>query len=110
MKVAEDGDLVAVDVIKQGARSLAFIITTCAEVLAMQDEPYRIAATGGLVSRGGWYFDLTQQAISEKHSQATMVQPKFEPAVGAVLLGLKELDIEWDKSVVDNMETSNSKL
>ena len=110
MKVAEDGDPVAVDIIKEGARSLALIITTCAEVLGMQDEPYRIAATGGLVSSGGWYFDLTQQEVSEKHPQATMVKPKFEPAVGAVLLGLKELGIEWDKSVVNNMETSNSKL
>ena len=110
MKVAQAGDPVAVQVIEQGARSLALIITTCAEVLDMHKEPYRIAATGGLVSSGGWYFDLVQQGVREKHPKATMVKPKFEPAIGAVLLALDELGIEWDQNVVKNMEVSCAKL
>ncbi len=61
---------------------------------------------GGLVSRGGWYFDLIQEELSKKHLDVTMVQPKFEPAVGAVLIGLAELGIKWDKDVVKSMEES----
>lgn len=106
MKVAEQGDPVAVEVIKEGARSIAHIIATCAEVLNMQDEPYRIAATGGLVSRGGWYFDLVQQYLNERHAKAVLVTPKFAPAVGAALIGLAELDVEWDAKVVKNLEQS----
>ena len=110
MKAAEDGDAVAVEIVKEGAISLALIITTCAEVLDMHNEPYRIAATGGLVSNGGWYFDLVQQGVREKHTKATLVKPKFEPAIGAALLALNELDIEWDKNLVDNMDASCAKL
>jgi len=106
MKVAEDGDAVAIEVVKEGAQSLSLIITTCAEVLGMDNEPYRVAATGGLVSRGGWYFDLVQQGIKEKHPSAVMVKPRFEPGIGAALIGLGELGIEWDESVVKNIESS----
>lgn len=110
MKVAQAGDPVAVEIIEEGARSLAFIITTCADVLDMQDEPYKIAATGGLVSKGGWYFDLVQQGVRQKHAKATLVKPKFEPAVGAALIGLAEIGIEWDESLVSNMEKSCAEL
>ena len=63
-----------------------------------------------LVSSGGWYFELVQQGVREKHPDATMVKPKFEPDIGAVLLALDELGIEWDQNVVKNMEVSCAKL
>jgi len=112
MKVADEGkgDPVAVEVIKEGARSLGLIITTCAEVLGLDKAPYRVAATGGLVSSGGWYFDLVQQAIRAKHPKATLVKPRFEPAIGAALLGLMELGVKWDDTVVKNIESSLKKL
>ncbi len=110
MKVALDGDPVAVEVIKDGARQLAIIISTCAEVLGLHTGPYRIAATGGLVSTGGWYHDLVQEYLNEKHPDAKLVLPKFEPGIGAIFLGLIELGIEWDDQVINNTEASLKKL
>ena len=106
MKVAQQNDPVAVEVIKQGAKSIALIISTCAEVLQMHQEPYRVAATGGLVSSGGWYFDLSQEELAKTHPNAKMVTPRFEPAIGAGLIGLAELGIKWDDALVKNLETS----
>ena len=101
---------VATQIIEDGAEQIALILTTCAEQLGMQNDPYKIAATGGLVSRGGWYFDLIQTGVQKKHPQATMVTPKFEPCVGAVLLALKELGVEWDAALIENMENSLKKI
>ena len=110
MKTAEQGDPVAVEVIREAANQIAHIITTCAEVLNMHTEPYRVAATGGLVCRGGWYFDLIQESIHQRHPDATMVLPKFEPALGAALIALMELGIEWSSQLVENMETSINRI
>jgi N-acetylglucosamine kinase-like BadF-type ATPase len=105
MKVAEEGDEVAREVIEEGARQLAHIICTCAEVLDLHTGHYDVAATGGLVSRGGWYFDLVQAGIAARHD-ATLVQPKFEPVIGACLIGLRELGIERTPEVVSACEKS----
>jgi len=110
MESALDGDQVAQEVIKEGAKQIGIFLTTCAEQLGMQDEPYKIAATGGLVSSGGWYFDLIQAAVQEKHPKARLVQPKFEPCVGAVLLALKELNIQWDPALIENVEKSHKRI
>lgn len=109
MKLALAGDKVAQDVVKEGAAQLTHAICTCAEVLNMQDEPYEVAATGGLVSSGGWYFDLIQEGIAKRHKGAKLVKPKFEPALGATLIALSEIGVAWDKSVIDNMTASLKK-
>ena len=104
METALEGDEVAIEVVREGARQIGIFLTACADQLGMADEPYRIAATGGLVSSGGWYFDLVQENVRKKHPKATLVKPKFEPCVGSVLLALKEIGIEWNDKLVTNME------
>ena len=103
METALAGDEVAREVVIEGARQIGHIITTCAEVLGLHEAPYRVAATGGLVSRGGWYFDLIQGFIREKH-RATLVKPRFEPVVGACLIGLRELKLEHTEELIANLE------
>lgn len=105
METALEGDEVAREVVIEGARQIAHIITTCAEVLGLHTKPYKVAATGGLVSKGGWYFDLVQQFVREKHD-ATLVLPKFEPVIGACLIGLRELGFERTEEVIRNLERS----
>ena len=106
MQTAKEGDTVAIGVVKEGARQLALLLTTCAKVLDMQNEPYKIAATGGLVSKGGWYFDLIEEGVHKEHPQTKMFLPRFEPAVGAFLIGMQELGIEWTPEIVGNMENT----
>jgi len=103
METALEGDEVAREVVIEGAHQIAHIITTCAEVLGLHKRPYQVAATGGLVSRGGWYYDLIQQFIREKHD-AMLVRPKFEPVIGACLIGVRELGLSRTGEVVGHVE------
>jgi N-acetylglucosamine kinase-like BadF-type ATPase len=106
MKTADDGDPVARAIITDCSRQLALCITACAEWLHMEHEPYRIAATGGLVSRGGPFFEMVRWEIKQSHPQAELVIPKFEPVLGAALIGLAELGVAWDAKVIANLEES----
>ena len=108
MKAAEEGDKVAKRIFTDGARHIALIITRCAEVLGLHRKPYSVAATGGLVSRGGAYFNLIQKFIKESH-KATLVIPRFDPVIGACLIGLRELTIERTDQVVKNVELTAPK-
>ena len=42
--------------------------------------------------------------------KARLVSARYEPVVGAVLLGLEELEVELDTKVGHNVETSSRKL
>lgn len=106
MKCADDGDPVARAIITDCSRQLALCITACAEWLHMEHEPYRVAATGGLVSRGGPFFEMVRWEIKQKHPQAELVLPKFEPVIGAALIGLAELGVAWDDKIIANLKES----
>ena len=103
LQAAAEGDKVAREIVTEGARHIAYIITTCAKVLRLHKHPYKVAATGGLVSRGGRYFKLVQRFVREEHD-ATLVIPAFEPVVGACLIGLRELKIPRTEELVRNVE------
>ena len=106
MQTADDGDAVAKGIIQNCAEQLALLITTAARVLGMDKDPYRVAATGGLVSRGGPFFEMVRADIKKTHGQAELEKPKFEPVIGAALIGLQELGIAWDAGVVRNLDES----
>ena len=104
MKTALDGDPVAVKVIEEGADQIAHLLATCARVLGMEKDPYRIAATGGLVEDKGWYYQLVEARLAKIHPQAKLVLPKFPPVIGAALIALDEIGVEWTDKVVANLE------
>jgi len=106
MRTADQGDPVAKSIIRNCAEQLALLITTAARVLGMDKDSYRVAATGGLVSRGGPFFEMVRADIRKTHRQAELETPKFEPVIGAALIGLQELGIAWDAGVVSNLEES----
>ena len=105
-QTAEEGDAVAKGIIQNCGEQLALLITTAARVLGMDKDPYRVAATGGLVSRGGPFFEMVRAEIKRTHPQGELETPKFEPVIGAALIGLQELGIAWDAGLVRNLEES----
>jgi len=106
MQTAEEGDAVAQGIIQNCAEQLALLITAAARVLEMDKEPYGVAATGGLVNKGGPFFEMVRAEIKKAHPQAELIVPKYEPVIGAALIGLLEIGIPWDAEVKKNLEES----
>jgi N-acetylglucosamine kinase len=104
MDAARRGDRVSKGIVEQGAEQIVHLLVTCAKVLGMQRSAYRVAATGGLVERGGWYFDLVRRGLRRQHAKADLVLPRFEPGIGAALIALDVIGVKWTEAVVANLQ------
>lgn len=107
-KAADQGDTVAIQVMRDGAAQIAHFLTTCANNLRMGSQPYKIASSNsGLVTGSDYrYFKLIQEELAKVHPLAELVKPRFEPVIGAGLIALDLIDVEWTDAVVANLEAT----
>lgn len=110
-EAAEAGDRVARRIMREGAEQVAYLLATCAENLRMGEAGYRVAATGGLVADPrSRYFKMIRRALRRIHPRARLVPPRFEPVVGAALIALAELGVEWTPALIRRVEASGQAL
>lgn len=104
---AEEGDKVALQVMRECACQIAFFLATCANNLKMGKTGYKVAATGGLVADPkSRYFKMISQELRKIHPKAKLVPPRFEPVVGAALIALDEIGVRWTSTLIRNIESS----
>jgi N-acetylglucosamine kinase-like BadF-type ATPase len=109
MKCAADGDRVSRDIVKRGADQIVHLLATCAKELGMQRGGYRVAATGGLVEKGGTYFDLVRKGLKKVHPKSDLVIPRFEPVIGAALIALDVVGVKWTEELLQTVEKSSKR-
>ncbi len=109
LATAEPPDMVMKQIVDEGAEHLADILATCAEVLGLHTGPYKVAATGSLVTKVPYYFNQVETRLQERHSQAKMVLPRFSPAVGAALIALDLIGIEWSEDLFARTDATAGK-
>ncbi|MEW6755457.1 MAG: BadF/BadG/BcrA/BcrD ATPase family protein [Candidatus Latescibacterota bacterium] len=107
-EAADQGDAVARQVLRDGAVQIAHFLATCADNLGMGKTGYRVAsANSGLVTGSNYrYFKMIRQELRKVHPKAELVKPRFEPVIGAGLIALDEIGVEWTPAVVRNIEES----
>lgn len=111
-KAATKGDKVALQIMKDCADQVALFLATCANNLKMGRKEYKVAApVSGLIANANYrYFKMIDHALRKIHPKAKLVKPKFEPVIGAVLIALDEIGVEWTPSLVKNLQTSWRKI
>ncbi len=109
LATATPPDEVCKQIVHEGAAEIAHLLATCAEVLGLHTGGYKVAATGSLVTKVPYYFNLVQTLLHQKHPHATLVLPRFSPGVGAALIALDLIGVPWNESVVANIEASAPK-
>ena len=109
LATADPPDEVMRDIVHEGAEQLAHILAVCAEALSLHTGPYKVAATGSLVTRVPYYFNGVQTALRKRHAGAEMVLPRFSPGVGAVLIALQEIGVEWNEELFANTDATAAK-
>lgn len=105
-EAADQGDKVAKQVLKDGAVQIAHFLATCASNLGMGKAGYRVAsANSGLVTGSDYrYFKMIRKELRKVHPKAELVKPRFEPVIGAGLIALDEIGVEWTPQLVRNIE------
>jgi len=109
LATADPPDEVMRDIVHEGAEHLAHILAVCAEALSLHTGPYKVAATGSLVTEVPYYFNGVQTVLHKRHAGAEMVLPRFSPGVGAVLIALQEIGVEWSEGLFANTDATAAK-
>ena len=103
---ADNGDKVALQIMRDCATEIADILTTCANNLNMSKTSYKIAApSGGLIAASNYrYSKMISRQIKKIHPLAKLVRPKFEPVIGAALIALDTINIPWTPSLIKTLK------
>jgi N-acetylglucosamine kinase-like BadF-type ATPase len=110
-QAAYDSDVVACKILRDFGRGLAELVTAGLRRFEMTGLDSEVVLSGSIFKGPGTL--VYEVILSELHMvapRARLVNARYEPVVGAYLLGLEELDIPVDQRVMSNIEKSAMKL
>jgi len=90
-EAADEGDAVAKRILTEAGREIAFHAIAIAKALRMENEDVEVYMTGGVFKAGSHVLKPFEEEIKKIMPKARLASPKFEPAIGAVFLALREL-------------------
>jgi len=100
------GDPVSQRIVEDAAKELTGAALSVIGKLRMEKEPVEVVVCGGAFE----YCDVLQNSVKttlkKALPRATLMRPKFDPVVGAVLLGLKSLGVEPSDSLLTRLKGS----
>jgi len=103
-EAAEDGDKVAKRILEEAGEELGLAAAAVAERLRMADE-FQVALTGG-VFKLPTVREALERRLREAHPGCRLIDPRFEPEIGAALLALRGLGVEIDEGLLMCVEKS----
>ena len=106
-QAAGHGDKVAMQIIEGGARQLALMAIATAGKLVF-DERIPVAVVG-TVFKGKLTRVFFKAALSQSLPAAKIILPRFNPAIGALLLAYRQTGIELTENLLSNLENSSRK-
>jgi len=90
-EAADEGDAVARRILSEAGRELAYHAIAIAKALGMENEEVEVYMTGGVFKAGSDVLKPFEEETKKIMPRARLASPKFEPAMGAVFLALREL-------------------
>lgn len=85
------GDAVAAEYLDWLCRDLTRYVTIGARRLAMEDRSFDLVLSGGVPKGGAVMLELLQKHVRDALPAVRCLEARFEPVVGALLLGLDEI-------------------
>lgn len=105
LNCAENGDVIAYDIVKRAGYELALAVWSVANKLFMTNENNKIAPVGNCLLKSDLLQKLFKEALEDLLPYSTVISPKYAPAVGSLLMALLDGGIECD---VLDMESYSS--
>jgi N-acetylglucosamine kinase-like BadF-type ATPase len=108
---AEAGDEVARQLLRQLGSGLGELVTTALQRMQMADMPVEVVLAGGLFRRrGSLLVDSLRAAILAEAPHARLVEARYEPVVGAVLLALEAAGLPVEAERAERLQASSRAL
>jgi N-acetylglucosamine kinase-like BadF-type ATPase len=110
MEAAADGDMLALELIRQGVHEMALMVKAVAHNLGWADAPCEVTLTGGLWRAGEVVLTPFHAALAEMLPQARIIMPELPPVIGACLLALQASGVIVDAVVRGHLSTHRELL
>jgi N-acetylglucosamine kinase-like BadF-type ATPase len=106
LEIAQQGDAIAQQIVRDGHDGLAYLIEIAAKRLAFQPDQVLVSVSGGLAHSGDYYKQGLYQSIRTRVPGAQIQEPALSPVLGAALLAIQYLGIEPSASVISKFQQS----
>lgn len=88
---ADGGDEVAQEIVERAGRGLGEMVKTVAVELGWEGRKVRVSYAGGVFERANAVIPWIHREVAKVSEDVEISPPRFEPSVGAALLGFQEL-------------------
>lgn len=109
-EAAQQGDAAAIEILRAAGVELGRAVAAVLAQIEQTDSRAPVAPIGGVFKAGELVTAPMMAQIHTLNAQAYLAAPRFVPAIGAVLLGLRELGIPIDETVIANLEQTKHLL
>jgi N-acetylglucosamine kinase-like BadF-type ATPase len=106
VRAAVHGDEKAIDILHSAGQELGQLATAVIRRLEMENDVFVVVPFGGVFRAGDWVLGSFTETIQSVAGCARVIRTRYEPVVGAVLLGLHDLGIDIDARLIDALERS----
>lgn len=103
---AREGDKVSQKILSEAVEELSLAATTLIKNLGMENDEFEFALIGGLFKVEDFIAIPVQRNIEKAAPKSRIIEPKFKPVVGAVLMALKEYNVKIDKALLDSVKAT----
>jgi N-acetylglucosamine kinase-like BadF-type ATPase len=107
VQVAQKGDWKAVEILSEAGRELGQLAAAVIVRLRMETEEFAVVPFGGVFRAGNYLLETFKEKIHSVAGSASVVIPRFEPVVGALLLAINELGVDIKPGVLKNLEQTS---
>lgn len=105
-RAASNGDKVASNIIKNGAKELTLMVQVVANKLGFTSGEVPLVTTGGAVNGSPLFKNELHKSILDGISECKIYEPQLSPVWGSALLALQMLDIDSSQEIVKNMNVT----
>jgi N-acetylglucosamine kinase-like BadF-type ATPase len=102
-RAATESDDIALSILKQAGVDLANSAVAVVHALYEGSDPVDVYPTGGLFNESKFFLPAFRDALVSQCPTTSIHKPIFEPVVGAILLGFKELGREIDENILQSL-------
>jgi N-acetylglucosamine kinase-like BadF-type ATPase len=106
VSVAQQGDWKAIEILEEAGRELGRLGAAIIRRLGMENDEFAVVPFGGVFRAEELVLGSFRATIRVAAPSARVVQPRFEPVVGAALLALSQIGVVIDEPVISAVEQS----
>jgi N-acetylglucosamine kinase len=106
MEEARKGDEISREMIRSALDELESLALAVIRGLGMEGEEFELALTGGILEARDLMAEPLGERIRMRVRGCRVIEPRFKPAVGAVLMAMRSLGIEVDEGLLRTLRAT----